>query len=101
MYTLFATSGDAIVLIAVCIIRSPPGGSLPAASPEMWSERRGPAVPASAAVDRKGPQRRPRRSAHDNRPPTPFVIRNHGERPSDEIRLRPRRARDQPYSIGG
>src|SRR6202023_180194 len=101
MYTLFATFGAVPVLIAVCITRSPPEGSLQGASPEMRSRRRGPAVPASAAVDRKGPQRRPRRSAHDNRPPAPFVIRSHGERSADEIRLRPRRSRDPPYSKGG
>src|SRR4051812_41449649 len=101
MYTLFATLGAVLVLIAVCITRSPPRGSLPAAFPEMRSGCRSPAAPAWAAVDQKGPQRRPRRSAHDNKPLAPFVIRNHGERSADEIRPRPLRSQDPPYSIGG
>src|SRR5690348_106467 len=100
MYTLFAKFGAVLVVIAVCVT-TPPGGSLRAASREMRSGPRGPAAPASAAADRKALRRHLRRSAHDNIPPAPFVIRNRGERSADEIRLRPLRSQDPPCSIGG
>src|SRR5271165_5242666 len=103
MYTRFVTLGAVLVLmvIAVCVIRLPPAGSLGAPPHGIRSERRDAAVPASAAADRKGPRRRLRRFAHDNSSPAPFGIRNRGERSVDGIRPRLRRSRDPPYSTGG
>src|SRR5436305_3122550 len=100
MYTRLATFRAVLVIISVCVTLSPPRGLLPGAPAEKRSGRWDPAVPASAAADRKGPRLGPRRSAHDNIPRAPFVIRNHGERWADEIRPRPRRSPDPPCSIG-
>src|SRR5260370_24733370 len=101
MYTLFAKFRAVLVVTSVCVTPSPPGISLQGAPPEIRTGRLGPAVPASAAADRKEPRRGLRRSVHDNIPPTPFVIRNHAERSADEIRPPPPRFRDPPYPIGG
>src|SRR5260370_34842786 len=100
MYTLFASFRAVLGVTSVCVPPSPPGISLQGAPPEIRSGRLGPAVPASAAADRKEPRRGLRRSVHDNIPPTPFVIRNHAERSADEIRPRPRPVRDPPHPRG-
>src|SRR5438045_518272 len=99
MYTRLATFRAVLVVISVCVTLSPPRGLLPGASAEKRSGRWDPAVPASAAADRKEPRPHPRRSAHDNNPRAPFMIRSHGEKWADEIRPRPRRSRDPPCSI--